>query len=200
MTSPDPHTPQLLTAFEAAVHVDGQDGVDVRPRVLDANTGLQTLLDSGSQVTVVKAGPDDIVDNSIKLESVGGDTVKCYGKTTITVKINRKPYHITAIKANVKETILGWDFLKKHRLNFEWTEWGDCYLKDRRNGIKAPLTHTTIPHNSVPRLRHPSASVQKDPEPLEEFDIQFSIDSLENIKISQDSPKHDPDYMKLINK
>ena len=72
---PDPHFPRLLTAFEAAAHVDGQDGVDVRPRVLDANTGDNTLLDSGSQVTVIKAGPDDIIDESIKLESVGGDPV-----------------------------------------------------------------------------------------------------------------------------
>ena len=76
----------------------------------------------------------DTIDPSINLESVGGDKIPCYGKKEITVKINRKSYNITAVKAKVKETILGWDFIKKHRLDFVWSEFGDVYLKDKING------------------------------------------------------------------
>ena len=67
-----------FSAVEAANRVDGQDDLDIRPRVLDGNNGELTLLDSGSQCCVIKAKPGDILDSSIKLESVGGDKIKCY--------------------------------------------------------------------------------------------------------------------------
>ena len=106
---------EQFSAAEAAGRVDGQDDLDIRPRVLDGNTKSLTLLDSGSQCTVVKARPGDVLDSSIKLESVGGDTVKCYGKQNLSIQIGRKQYHIEAVVADVKETILGWDFIQKHK-------------------------------------------------------------------------------------
>ena len=89
---PEDFKSEIVTAYEAAKAVDGQNNLDIRPRVLDNITNTHTLLDSGSQCSVVVAGPDDIEDTSIKLESVNGDRVKCYGKTTLTVRINRKEY------------------------------------------------------------------------------------------------------------
>ena len=38
--SADPLTPQTFTAYEAAFRVDGQDNIDVRPRVKDNITSL----------------------------------------------------------------------------------------------------------------------------------------------------------------
>ena len=37
-----PNLVQELSAFEASLHVDGQNGLDVRPRVLDGKTKLCT--------------------------------------------------------------------------------------------------------------------------------------------------------------
>ena len=99
--------------------------------MLDGNTNKRTLIDSGSQCCVILPEPGDTVDNSINLESVGGDRVPCYGKKQISIKIGRKQYHIMAVKAKVKEPIIGWDFIKKHRLDFVWSEFGDCFLKDK---------------------------------------------------------------------
>ena len=103
----DPFSPQTFTAFEAACRSDGQDDIDIRPRLKDGTTGQLTLLDSGSQCSVVNPDPGDKIDHSIKLETVSGERIPCYGKKVITIKINRKPYPIEVVKAKVKETILG---------------------------------------------------------------------------------------------
>ena len=76
----DPSPPSSLCAYEAAQRFDGQDGLDFRPRVMDGNLKTLTLIDSGSQVTVIQPDPGDQVDPSISLESVGGDFLPCYGK------------------------------------------------------------------------------------------------------------------------
>ena len=94
VNSNDPLTPNSFTAFEATVLVDGINNIDIRPRLLDKNTDKLTLIDSGSQICVVAPDPGDKVDSSISIESVGGDKVPCYGKKNITIKINRKDYHI----------------------------------------------------------------------------------------------------------
>ena len=114
--SADPFTPCDYSAYEAALHVDGQDNFDIRPRVLDGNTKELTLIDSGSQVCLVKAGPEDVLDPTIRLESVGGDILPCYGKVDLWIQLGRKQYKIPAIKAKVKETILGWNFIKTYRM------------------------------------------------------------------------------------
>ena len=148
----DPFSPEVMTAFEALSHEDGVNNVDIRPRVLDSNTGEHTLLDSGSQCTVIKPDPGDVPDPSISLESVSGHKLKCYGKKEIRIKIGRKEFPIMAVKAQVKETILGWDFVKRHRLGFEWSEFGDIYIFDKKSGISSPLKYTSIPHDSLPRI------------------------------------------------
>ena len=54
--------------------------VDIRPRVWDNITKEYVLVDCGSQVSVLKPSPDDIVTPGLKLETVDGSEIKCYGK------------------------------------------------------------------------------------------------------------------------
>ena len=121
-------TLETLSAWEVAKRYEQDDETDYRPRVLDGNTKSLTLIDSGSQCTVVQPDPGDVPDPSIKLESVGGTPLPCYGKKKISIRIGRKEFHITAMKAKVNETILGWDFVSKYRFDFVWSEFGDVYL------------------------------------------------------------------------
>ena len=86
----DPFTPCNYSAYEASLHVDGQDNYDIRPRIRDGNTNKLTLLDSGSQVSLVEAGPEDKLDPSIRLESVGGDLLPCYGRTALSIQIGSR--------------------------------------------------------------------------------------------------------------
>ena len=78
---------EIVTACEASSKIDGQNGLDIRPRVHDKNTDRHTLLDSGSQVSVVRPAPGDSEVTSIKLESVNGQKIKCFGKKKISIKL-----------------------------------------------------------------------------------------------------------------
>ena len=73
---------------------------------------------------VVPAESGDVVDKSLKLQTVDGSPFDCYGKKELTVKIGRKQYHIPAVKAKVKNPILGWDFVNKYKLDTVWGEFG----------------------------------------------------------------------------
>ena len=45
---------------------------DIRPRLVDKSSGTSRLVDSGSQISVAKKGPNDKIDHSIKLVAVNG--------------------------------------------------------------------------------------------------------------------------------
>ena len=77
---------ETVTAYEASKHTDGDNNIDIRPRLLNANNNQLTLLDSGSQVSVVRPDPEDSVDKSLNLESVNGQKIQCYGKKKISGK------------------------------------------------------------------------------------------------------------------
>ena len=50
--------PEIITAAQAVKWTPGKNRKDMRPRVFDNITQSYTLLDSGSAVTVIPAGPD----------------------------------------------------------------------------------------------------------------------------------------------
>ena len=53
--------------------------------------------------------------------------------------------------ADVNQDIIGWDFIAKYRLNFEWTNFGDIELFDKRAGIRIPVRHITVPSSALLR-------------------------------------------------
>ena len=87
------------------------DNVDIRPRVYDNATQEWVLVDTGSQVSVIKPGPNDKVNPLLRLEAVNGTEIPCYGKKAHNVRLGRKTYHIDAVISDTTDTILGMDFL-----------------------------------------------------------------------------------------
>merc|ERR1711884_412588 len=102
-------------------------------------------------VTVIKKSKEDKVDKSRVLQAVNGSEIKCYGQKKVNIQIGRKSYEILATIADVDQDILGWDFIEKHRLNFEWGQFGDLYIHDRKAKIKQALKYVVLPPGVIPQ-------------------------------------------------
>ena len=138
-----------IAAISALNHKPGAYGLDIRPKVYDNKTKSWILLDSGSCVSCIPKQPEDKVDPSFKLKAVNGGSIPTFGSEEISIRIGRKEYKIEAVKVDIPQRILGWDFFKKHSLGFDWGEFGDLLIIDRKNGISSPLKCFKIPSESV---------------------------------------------------
>ena len=141
--------PAVMPSVAAAQWTPGFKGLDTRPRLHDNLSKKFCLVDSGSAITAVAAGPNDTVNPHLSLVAANGTLIECCGYKEIEIKMGRKSYTIRAAIAKIEETILGWDFIKKYRLSFYWDNFGECYLFDRRAGIKKWLQFVAIPHQSL---------------------------------------------------
>ena len=106
----------ILSALEAKCWSLGRN-CDIRPRLHDKSTGVDRLVDSGSQISVTRKGPNDKLDPNFKLVAVNGTKIDTYGVKEIQVKIGRKTYPTPAVVCDIQQDILGMDFLKKFKLN-----------------------------------------------------------------------------------
>ena len=131
-----------------ATSLGALSGLDCRPKIFDGVTKTWKLCDTGSMITVVKKGPEDKIDKNKVLQAVNGTAIQCYGHKVIQVRINRKSYEIKAVIADVEQDIIGWDFIEKHRLSFDWGEFGDLYIIDKKANIRAPLKYVAMSRNS----------------------------------------------------
>ena len=111
---------------------------DTRPRVFDNITKSWTLLDSGSCVSCTPKDPEDKIDTSFRLRAVNGQAIPTFGTKIIQVRIGRKQYEIEAIKTEIPQQILGWDFFRKYKLGFEWHS-DELYITDRKAQSKSLL-------------------------------------------------------------
>ena len=128
-----------IAAIDAIRHKPGSYGLDIRPKVFDNISKQWTLLDSGSCVSCIPKTDSDKIDPNFRLRSVNGSTISTFGSETISIRINRKTYDIKAVKVDIPQRILGWDFFKKHRLGFEWGQYGDLFLTDQKANIRSLL-------------------------------------------------------------
>ena len=110
-------------------------------------TDQYLLIDSGSQCTAFPPDPGDREVEDTCLRAVNGTRIKCYGFKNIQIKIGRKTYDFRAIKADVESPVLGWDFMRKHRLDMVWNEWGDLCLVDKKANISKVLEYKSLPHS-----------------------------------------------------
>ena len=62
---------------------------DIRPRVFDNVSQTFSLVDTGSQVSVLRPSPGDTIEPHIRLETVDGSEMPCYGKKDHSVRFNR---------------------------------------------------------------------------------------------------------------
>ena len=148
--APAPLPTEFFSAVEAA-SMSGQDW-DMRPHLLDKNSGQYMLLDSGAQISACPPDPGDQEDPSIAVKAVNHSRLKCYGYKNLEVRINRKTYPIVAIKTEVDVPILGWDFTRTHKLSTGWTEFGDAEIIDSKNKIKSILKYRAVPDTQPRRL------------------------------------------------
>ena len=103
----------VVPAVEAQRWPVGHRGCDIRPRLLDKSIGQSRLIDSGSMITATAEGPEDKINESMKLVAVNGSEIKTYGSKEIQVKIGRKAYKMEAVICDIKQDILGMDFLNR---------------------------------------------------------------------------------------
>ena len=170
---------------------------DCRPKLFDGITQTWKLCDTGSMVTVVKRGSEDKVDKTKILKAVNGSSINCYGQKEIFVRLNRKSYPIMATIADIEQDIIGWDFISKHKLNFEWNEFGDLVLHDRKANIKSTLKCVSMPVDSLQTAYVQSLRQSYNiPNKAEAFEVASMKLLAENNKVNEINPK----YQQLINK
>ena len=88
---------------------------------------------------------DATLNTHMTLEAVNKSQLPTFGTRTKQVKIGRKTYTQDVILADVPTPILGFDFIKKHRLSFDWNRWGDFVLYDKRARISTVLKVDHVP-------------------------------------------------------
>ena len=95
---------EIIPSIEAVKWQNkGYTNVDIRPRLVDSSTGEARLIDSGAQLSAAMKGPDDKLDNSVRLVAVNGSVIPTYGMKELKVKINRKIFFI--FHAKIKSLI-----------------------------------------------------------------------------------------------
>ena len=128
--------------------VNWSGNVDIRPRLVE-KSGVERLIDSGAQISATVRLPSDRPDQNVNLVAVNGSKIKTYGVRVINVKIGRKMYSIEAVICDIKQDILGMDFLHKYKLSLEWDDETHTrlFIKDKRADIKKELQIVTVPRN-----------------------------------------------------
>lgn len=92
-----------------------------RLRVTDLNSGLRFLVDTGADISVLPATRKNRAENGkctdYKLFAANGTEIKTYGVKSLVLDFKlRRPYRWDFVVADVKQPILGADFLSSHRL------------------------------------------------------------------------------------
>ena len=57
----------------------------------------------------------------------------------ISIKIGWKPYPSKIIKAQVESPIIGWDFMKHHKLDLIWNDSDQITIYDKRSKVSSVL-------------------------------------------------------------
>lgn len=87
--------------------------------VIDNNSGLKFLVDTGANISVLPVMKKYYYDkcDNYKLYAANGTEIKTYGTKTLTLDFNlRRPFRWLFVLADVKQPILGADFLSHHKL------------------------------------------------------------------------------------
>lgn len=86
--------------------------------MLDKNSGLKFLIDTGANVSVIPVNKLKNVEcDKYKLYAANGTEIKTYGIRTLVLDLNlRRAFRWTFIVADVKQPIIGADFLTHNRL------------------------------------------------------------------------------------
>ena len=198
----DPPPPEEIAATDAVDWPDGFRGVDCRLKLFDNVTRTWRLLDTGAMVSVCPPSATDKLDKSFVLEAVDGSRIPTYGSKQIQVRLGRKTFKVKFIIADVKESILGWDFISQNKLNWIWDQWGNLFLQDSVSGIKTRLKFVSLPHGTLPGAKGLEVPSSGQP-PVSANSPEARAFYLACIKSLEQEGKQSeikPKYAKLINK
>ena len=112
------HTSLLILGKREGQYVDAADVAGPHLcrlfYITDHNLGLQFLIDTGAQVSVVPPSPKDRPSpNSLTLQAVNGTTIRTYGTWSLTLNLSlRRTFRWIFVVADVANAILGADFLQ----------------------------------------------------------------------------------------
>ena len=153
----------IIPTLEAVNWSAGHRSVDVRPRLVEKKSGEARLLDTGAQITATKRNSSDKPDEGVRLVAVNGSRIPTYGVREIQFKIGRKNYKMPAVVCDIKQDILGMDFMKKYKLGLEWDDLtqSELYIVDKKSNIKELLKIETVPVDLV-RTHHMVSEAQDD--------------------------------------
>ena len=202
-----PEVPVRLTAVEALNWPDAHLGVDFRPHLFDNDSKKFVLVDSGSQVCAFPPEPGDRVVPGIVLKAANGSKIKCYGRQERVIRINRKEYRFMAYKADVASPILGWDFVKYHRLALTWNENGEQCIYDKKAKITKVLEFKSVAHHESSGLRNLAVvetfKCRRSPEESQE--LAFQVAAVQNLAAEAEESEDlsvmpDSDYKRLLEK
>ena len=146
--SPGMYTPpdwENLPHIDALHHKPGEAGMDLRPHVYDAVLKQYILIDSGGQVSAFPPEPGDVPDPKLRLKAANGTRIQCYGFKDIEIRIGRKTYPFQIIKADVESPILGWDFVRRHKLDLVWNDNEEITIQDSKAKISSVLKFKPMP-------------------------------------------------------
>lgn len=90
-----------------------------RLRILDKSSGLSFLVDTGANISVLPVGKRRSARecSDYKLFAANGSEIKTYGQKSLILNLNlRRPYRWDFVIADVKQPILGADFLSHHKI------------------------------------------------------------------------------------
>ena len=108
----------------------------------------------------------------------------------------RKTYSIEAVVAKVKSKILGWDFIRKYKFNWEWDQWGNIHLVDKKAQTRTLMQHIVVPQNSLPRFA--SLDLVKAGPAFSDF--LFEVAAVDSVQIKEEKKIISPEYQALLDK
>ena len=114
MSIPTRHAPAGKLIAGPAVNSVGPEQLIIQ----DDNSGLQFLIDTGAQVSIIPATNQDRSNNGKgkPLQAANGSSIDTYGSRNVSLKLGRHIYDARLVIANVNRPLLGADFLRKHDL------------------------------------------------------------------------------------
>ena len=110
------------------------------------------------------------------LESSKWARIKCFGKKEVMIKIGRKEYNFEVFVADVESPVLGWDFIRRNKLDIVWNEFGDNVIIDKVAKVSQVLEFKSIPHQRS-RL-HKRLSVSSTSQD-DDFSVHFQVSAMQ---------------------
>ena len=84
--------------------------------IRDANSGRTCLIDTGAAVTIWPKSRTDTVSNEVHLAAANGTRINTYGRKTMRLKLGQQNFVWEVIIADVKQPLIGADFLRENQL------------------------------------------------------------------------------------